>query len=148
MKIEIFNLCLTFNVCCVSFFIDRHHPKEASLKCIFWRHIEASANKNCTQNSITVWGPLFCNFRTRKSYKIRGPYYAFRIFNMKTASFGIKRVRKSITRFFVMFLFSQKSEKCFEKFFFKFREVFQKKFFSVLKNTFKSSQPKKPKKQF
>ena len=65
---------------------------------------------------ITVGGPLFCNFRTRKSYKIRGTlqnkgpvplilykirgtYYAFRISIWKR----IKRVRKSITRFFVLF---------------------------------------------
>ena len=115
-------------------------------------------------NKFTVGGPLFCNFRTRKSYKIRGTlqnkgpvplilykirgtYYAFRIVNMKTASFRIKRVRKSITRFFVVFQFSQKSEKYFEKKNFQISEkVSQKKFIFVLKNTFKSSQDKKPKK--
>ena len=39
-------------------------------------------------------GPLFCNFRTRKSYKVRGTYYAFRIVDMKTAWLRIKKVWK------------------------------------------------------
>ena len=34
-------------------------------------------------------------------YKIRETYYAFRIVNMNTASFRIKRVRKLIIIFFV-----------------------------------------------
>ena len=45
---------------------------------------------HCSYN----WGPLFCNFRTRKSYKIRATYYAFSIVNMKTASCRMKNFWK------------------------------------------------------
>ena len=76
------------------------------------------------------------------------------IVNMKTASFPIKRVRKSITRFFVVFLFSKKSEKYFEKKnFLNFGKKFPKKIFFRLEKhsqfeSLKSSQHKKQKKTF
>ena len=63
--------------------------------------------------TLTVGGPLFCNFRTRKSCKIRGtlqnkgpvPLILCIQDCQYENGFGfrIKRVRKSITRFFVVF---------------------------------------------
>ena len=80
----------------------------------------------------TVGGPLFCNFRTRKSYKIRGTlqnkgpvplilykirgtYYAFRFVNMKTHHFGSKEFENRLQDFLLCSSFYRKMKDILKK---------------------------------
>ena len=99
-------------------------------------------------------GPLFCNFRTRKSYKIRailqnkGNILCIQDCQYENGIISDQKSSKIDRKIFCCVLVFIKKWKIFwkKKILEISEKVFQKKFFFVLKNTFKSSQHKKPKK--